>query len=92
MKKRSWKAFTLIEMLVVLFVIGILVLLFIPNIHGVKQTANKTGGDAIIQVVKTQQEIYAEEHGLKELPTVEKLVAEGYLTDKQKEAYETASK
>ncbi len=58
LKKSSKKAFTLIEMMIVLLVISVLVLLFIPNLSKQKDTVSDQGDEAIVKTVETQIEIY----------------------------------
>ena len=56
--KTKKKAFTLIELLVCLFIIGLMMLLIIPNITKQRETAQNKADDAIVKVIKTQQEAY----------------------------------
>lgn len=57
-KKKKLKSFTLLEMLVVLLIIGVLILLFVPNLTKHRETINKTEEEAITKVVETQWELY----------------------------------
>lgn len=84
MKKKVVKAFTLIEMLVVLLIISILILLFVPNLSRQKDTVKNTGNAAVVKVVNSQGELYLLEHDDVSLP---KLVAAGHITQKQADAY-----
>lgn len=87
-KKKKLKGFTLLEMMVVLFVISILLLLFVPNIMKQKDSAKNKSDESIVKVVETQMEVYELETGNR--PTLEELADGGYITDKQKETYEKA--
>ncbi|MGG5316908.1 competence protein ComGC [Enterococcus sp. AZ071] len=86
MKKKKLEGFTLLEMMVVLFVISILLLLFVPNIMKQKDSAQGKNDESIAKVVETQMEVYELDTGIR--PTLEVLVDEGYITDKQKKVYE----
>ncbi len=57
MKKKIVRAFTLVEMLVVLLVISVLILLFIPNLSKQKETVKNTGNGAVVKVVNSQAEL-----------------------------------
>ncbi|WP_347099453.1 competence type IV pilus major pilin ComGC, partial [Streptococcus mutans] len=52
-KRVSVRAFTLIEMLVVLLIISILLLLFVPNLTKQKDKVKDTGGSAVVKVVES---------------------------------------
>ena len=56
--KTKKKGFTLIELLVCLFIIGLMMLLIIPNIAQQRKTAQEKADEAIVNVVKTQQQSY----------------------------------
>ncbi|MGT2930010.1 competence type IV pilus major pilin ComGC [Streptococcus dentasini] len=79
------KAFTLIEMLVVLLIISVLLLLFVPNLAKQKDNVKNTGGAAIVKVVESQAELYELNHA--DNATVSKLVSEGDITQKQADSY-----
>lgn len=51
MEKKRFKAFTLIEMLVVLLIISVLLLLFVPNLSKEKKNIQNTGQTAVVKVV-----------------------------------------
>lgn len=57
-KKKQYSAFTIIEMLVVLFIISILLLLFVPNLSKQKDEAEKGGETAVVKTVETQIELF----------------------------------
>ena len=78
------KAFTLIEMLVVLLIISVLLLLFVPNLTKQKDSVTDTGNRAVVKVVEA--ELYELNHQ-NEKASLSKLVAEGQITQKQAEAY-----
>ncbi|WP_066192996.1 MULTISPECIES: competence type IV pilus major pilin ComGC [Gracilibacillus] len=75
---RNSKAFTLIEMLIVLAVISILLILFIPNLANKSENINSKGCDALLQMTENQMLAYEIDHG--EQPTdLNVLVEEDYL-------------
>ena len=80
------KAFTLIEMLVVLLIISVLLLLFVPNLTKQKDSVTDTGNRAVVKVVESQAELYELNHQ-NEKASLSKLVAEGQITQKQAEVY-----
>ncbi|NQN49297.1 prepilin-type N-terminal cleavage/methylation domain-containing protein [Streptococcus suis] len=84
------KAFTLVEMLVVLGIISLLLLLFVPNLSKQKEAIKESGGTAVVKVVESQMELYALEHDKE--ATVADLQAAGYITEKQAEEYAKAKK
>ncbi|AVL00220.1 competence type IV pilus major pilin ComGC [Pediococcus inopinatus] len=81
-EQRFKKGFTLIEMTVVLFIISLLILIVLPNIAQQRNNAKKIHGNAMVEVVQTQVDLYENEH--QKLPaSLEELEEKGYLTDKQ---------
>ena len=85
LQKTRVKAFTLIEMLVVLLIISVLMLLFIPNLAKQKEKITETGNAAVVKVVESQAELYEVNGNSK--ATLDKLVKEGNITAKQQKAY-----
>ena len=85
LKKMSLKAFTLIEMLVVLLIISVLLLLFVPNLTKQKEQVKQTGGAAVVKVVDSQAELY--ELNNTGSATLSKLVASGDISKEQAKAY-----
>ncbi|HEM5054903.1 TPA: prepilin-type N-terminal cleavage/methylation domain-containing protein [Streptococcus suis] len=88
--KLKKKAFTLVEMLVVLGIISLLLLIFVPNLSQQKDAIQKKGNAAVIKVVESQMELYELEHDKE--ATVADLQADGYITEKQAEQYAKAKK
>lgn len=76
------EGFTLIEMSLVLFIISALLMLFIPNISGNKESASNTSTEVFETVLQSQVEMYVMDNGLDEL-TFEKMKEAGYLTNSQ---------
>lgn len=73
------QAFTLLEMLMVMFIISILLLLTIPNITKHKDGVDDTGCEAYADMVQTQVSAYEMVEG--ELPTsLDQLMSAGYIT------------
>lgn len=60
---RNEKAFTLIEMLIVLMVITVLILLFVPNLTDQSEAVHDKGCDALVQTVQSQVYAYQLETG-----------------------------
>lgn len=85
LKKQAVKAFTLIEMLVVLLIISILILLFVPNLVKQKDNVKKTGQAAIVKVVESQAELYELDHNND--ATISNLLSDGDITQKQADEY-----
>lgn len=81
MKKRNYQGFTLLEMMVVLFIISVLVLLFVPNLTKQKDNVDKNGKEALQSVVVSQSTLFNMNES-NEL-TYENLVLSGYLTEDQ---------
>ena len=79
------KAFTLIEMLIVLLVISVLLLLFVPNLSKQKDTVKDKGQSAIVKVVESQAEIYNLSHT--DNASLNKLVSEKYISQEQADDY-----
>lgn len=80
LKKLTQKGFTLLEMLIVLFIISLLLLLFIPNIGRHQKEAKNKGDAALQQVLQTQVELYEIE---KNEPPTSFGDLDEYLTPKQ---------
>lgn len=89
MKKllKKKKAFTLIELLICLFIIGLMMLLIIPNIAKQREEAQKKSDDAIVKVIKNQQELYQIDKNVKDKPSADQLAKENYITAEQLKAY-----
>ena len=97
MKKllKKKKAFTLIELLICLFIIGLMMLLIIPNIANQRQKAQEKSDAAIVKVVENQQELYLLENkddkdstaGKDAKPSPAILKEKGYITQEQYDAY-----
>ncbi|SFH78616.1 competence type IV pilus major pilin ComGC [Pisciglobus halotolerans] len=93
--KGKWKngqkesGFTLIEMVIVLFIISVIMLLVIPNLTNQKKNVDLQGSEALATVVQTQIELYDMEKDTKVPKTdisaaVNTLETAGYLTESQK--------
>lgn len=85
-KDKKVKAFTLLEMLVVLIIISVLLLLFVPNLSKQKESVTRTGNAAVVKVVESQAELFElQETGRK--ASLSTLKSGGYITEKQEKAY-----
>ena len=85
LKKKN--GFTLIELLICLFIIGLMMLLIIPNIAKQREEAQKKSDDAIVKVIKNQQELYQLDKNVKDKPSADQLAKENYITAEQLKAY-----
>lgn len=97
------KAFTLVEMLVVLFIISVLLLIFLPEVKNHYSKIEKTGDEAIISLVDSQREICymsKNDHNTEDFAninkasdvTVEMLKSHGHIDEKQVSRYNDAIK
>ncbi len=80
-KKNINQGFTLLEMSVVIFIIGVLLLLTIPNINKVLNSVSDKGCKAQLKVVDSAIVQYKLEFS--EEVTIEQLVSQGYLSNEQ---------
>ena len=92
MKKllKKKKGFTLIALLICLFIIGLMMLLIIPNIANQRQKAQEKSDAAIVKVIENQQELYQLDKNVKEKPDVSTLKNDGYITQEQLDSYNKA--
>ncbi|MHA6603701.1 competence type IV pilus major pilin ComGC [Aerococcus urinae] len=84
------EGFTLLEMIVVLFILGLLILLFLPNIMNQRNKAQETGDKALEQTVETQMILYKNDHDGQE-GTIDQLVDGDYLSREQADRYNALS-
>ncbi|MGO2892473.1 MAG: competence type IV pilus major pilin ComGC [Enterococcus devriesei] len=82
--------FTLLEMLVVLFIISLLLLLFVPKLINQKDAAQKKSDAAVVKVVETQIQVFELDYG--HTPTKDELIGRDYVDEKQYAVYEKAKK
>jgi competence protein ComGC len=74
------KAFTLIEMMIVLLIISVLILIAIPNVTKHSKSIDQKGCDAYIKMAQGQVEAYKMDK--KSLPdSIEKLITDDYLPE-----------
>lgn len=83
-EKNKNAGFTLLEMLIVLFVIAILVLLFVPNLVKQTDSINTQGNEALTKVIETQSEMYYMDNNERPAST-DDLLDHGYISKEQKE-------
>lgn len=76
------KAFTILEMLIVLAIIALLFLLTLPNIAQKQAIIEKKGCEALIEVVNSQIILYRIENGINPA-NIQTLINEGYLKTAQ---------
>jgi len=72
MKRKKFKAFTLIEMIIVLFIIGMLMMIFVPNLSQKGNDAKEKSDIAIAKVVQQEIELFKAEKG--EEPNEDRIV------------------
>ncbi|SDI94938.1 competence type IV pilus major pilin ComGC [Streptococcus equinus] len=90
LRKKSVEAFTLVEMLIVLLIIGVLMLLFVPNLSKQKEAIHEKGDAAVVKVVESQKELYEVKTGKE--ATIKDLVKEGYISQQQAQTYNEKAK
>ncbi|MFP3766467.1 competence type IV pilus major pilin ComGC [Streptococcus sp. TATVAM-FAB35] len=90
LRKKSVEAFTLVEMLIVLLIIGVLMLLFVPNLSKQKDVVHEKGDAAVVKVVDSQKELYEVKTGKE--ATIKDLVKEGFISQEQAQTYNEAKK
>ena len=89
MKKTKMKAFTLVEMAIVIFIISLLILIIIPNVAKQRSNAENGNTQALQAELDTQAQLYADEKGTAmENVAPTDLEKAGYLTAKQVAAIE----
>lgn len=82
--KFNKKAFTLIEMLLVLLIISLLLILIIPNIAKQSSLIQTKSCEAQLKMIDSQIEAYSLKFN-KKPTTMEELVNEGYIKENQKQ-------
>jgi competence protein ComGC len=75
---KSEKAFTLIEMMIVLLVISVLLFITIPNVTKQSNNINSKGCEAFVHMVEAEIEAYKIDHN-KAPQDIDTLVEEDYL-------------
>lgn len=63
MKKTKMKAFTLVEMAIVIFIISLLILIIIPNVAKQRSNVENVNTQALQAELDTQAQLYADEKG-----------------------------
>lgn len=76
------KAFTLIEMLIVLVVVSLLMAIIIPNVSGQRDRINQQAAENILEILETQANTYLMVEDDEEVSLGE-LTDGGYITSKQ---------
>lgn len=83
--KKIRKAFTLIEMVIVLFIISLLLLIMIPNLANQKEHANTRSEEAFKTTLVTQAEMFVDNAKEKtDKVTLEQLEEADYISAAQK--------
>ena len=91
-KCRKNKAFTLIEMVLVLFIVAALLLLIIPNMTEQANNAKAKTDKALVETVEAQKNLYLLENDGLQSVTAEKLANDGYITQDQLNQYHVIKK
>ncbi|HIY91978.1 MAG TPA: prepilin-type N-terminal cleavage/methylation domain-containing protein [Candidatus Companilactobacillus pullicola] len=76
------KGFTLIEMVIVLFIISLLLLIMIPNLTKQRDNANEKSNEALQTTIINQAELYSENHSDDDV-TIDNLKKDNYISEKQ---------
>ena len=82
LNKTRRRAFTLLEMAMVLFIISLLVLIVLPNLSTQREHATKIHENAMTNVVQTQLDLYENDTGQR-AQSIDQLVENQYLTAAQ---------
>lgn len=83
--KKIRKGFTLIEMVIVLFIISLLLLIMIPNLAAQKDHADERSNAAFKTTLRTQAELYRENKNPNPTKvTVSDLLKDNYISEAQK--------
>jgi competence protein ComGC len=79
---KNQKAFTLIEMLIVLMIVSVLMILIIPNLGSKSKDVQHKGCEALVSVVQTQIDaFYLEKYTYPK--SLDELVSENYIRKNQ---------
>lgn len=81
-RRKNNNGFTLLEMLIVLFVIAVLIILFVPNLAKQTDSINKQGDAALEKVIETQTEMYYLDNNEKPA-SLDTLFKDGYISKDQ---------
>jgi competence protein ComGC len=83
MKRQKRRGFTLVEVVTTIFIIGLLMMLILPNVERVRSFAEAKQAEAMVQTVQTQVDLYRTETGDQDI-TIAELTAGGkYLSAEQ---------
>lgn len=84
---RRKKAFTLLEMLIVLIVVALLMAIIIPNVAGQRDRINQQAAENIKEIIENQRNTYMMVENDNDV-TLEELLNRGYITAKQEQEAE----
>ncbi len=82
-KHKTRKGFTLIEMVIVLFIISLLILIMVPNLSKQRNHAQTVHTHAMTSVVQSQIDSYFSDHSNAKTVNFDDLQNGGYLSSKQ---------
>lgn len=77
------KAFTILEMIIVLTIVALLFLLTLPNIQQKKEIIDNNGCESLVEVVNSQILLYEVDH-IESPSSIDVLIEEGYLKESQR--------
>jgi len=80
--RKKLNAFTLLEMIIVMIIIGVVLIITLPNIQQKREVINNKGCEALVEVVNSQILLYELDHDTTDV-TIDDLIAEGYLKESQ---------
>ncbi|WP_022791757.1 competence type IV pilus major pilin ComGC [Weissella halotolerans] len=81
--KDCWRAgFTLIEVVTTIFIIGLLMMLVLPNMNRIREFAQQKQRSALIHTLQTQVDLFRGEFPQQKV-TLPDLKSKGYLTTEQ---------
>lgn len=78
---KNENGFTLIEMLIVLFIMGALIMILVPNLADAGKEAQQKACDANKKLILAQAETYYLEHGHDYPETIDDLIETNYLRE-----------
>lgn len=86
-EKNRRSAFTLIEVVTTIFIIGLLMMLVLPNMNRIREFAQQKQRDALVHTLQTQVDLFRGEFP-KQTVSLPELKNKGYLTAEQLKQFE----
>lgn len=85
MKLQKQQAFTLMEMVTVIFIIGLLIIVFLPTLSNQRDNASQKADVAFERTLQTQVDLYREDINATDGISWDKMAKDNYLTPTQVE-------